>query len=100
MPGSVVGVASERDVLILQAAGDAIELLALLDARGTVGKQLQSTAFGVPGDGVTLVISRENLHDEGRLRKDIDQSYSASARLIDGISAVTAARRRPHARCR
>ena len=88
-PGSVVGVASEQDVLVLQSAGDAVELLGLLDARGVVGKQLQSTTFGVPGDGVTLVISRENLHDEGRLRKDIDQSYSSGAQLIDGIGAVS-----------
>jgi aspartate kinase len=38
---------------------------------------------------VTLVISRENLHDEGRLRKDIDQSYGAAASLVDGIGAVS-----------
>jgi aspartate kinase len=88
-PGSVVGVASERDAFVLQSAGDAAELLGLLDARGVVGKQLQATAFGVPGDGVTLVISRENLHDEGRLRKDLDQSYSTGAKLIDGIGAVS-----------
>jgi aspartate kinase len=88
-PGSVVGVASERDVLVLQSSGDASELLSLLDARGVVGKQLQATSFDAPGDGVSLVISRENLHDEGRLRKDIDQSYPAGARLIDGIGAVS-----------
>ena len=88
-PGSVVGVASERDVLVLQSSGDASELLALLDARRVVGKQLQATSFDAPGDGVSLVISRENLHDEGRLRKDIDQSYPAGARLIDGIGAVS-----------
>src|SRR5687767_2877719 len=33
-PGSVVGVASERDVFVLQSAGDALALLELLDARG------------------------------------------------------------------
>jgi len=88
-PGSVVGVASERDVFVLQSASDATELVGWLDARGVVGKQLQSTAFGAPGDGVTLVISRENLHDEGRLRKDIDQSYGAAASLADGIGAVS-----------
>ena len=88
-PGSVVGVASERDIFVLQTGGDAIELLELLDARGVVGKQLRSNAFGVPGDGVTLVISRENLHDEGRLRKDLDQSYSSGAQLLDDVGAVS-----------
>jgi aspartate kinase len=89
MPGSVVGVASERDIFVLQTDGDAIELLNLLDARGVVGKQLQANTFGVAGDGVTLVISRENLHDERRLRKDIDQSFSAAAKLFDDIGAVS-----------
>src|SRR5688572_17001606 len=88
-PGSVVGVASERDVFVLHAAGDALELVRLLDARGVVGKQLHSTAFAAPGDGVTLVISRDNLHDEGRLRTDLEKSFGAKARLVDGIGAVS-----------
>lgn len=88
-PGSVVGVASERDVFVLQSAGDLAPLLELLDARGVVGKQLHAAAFGVAGDGVTLVISRENLHDEDRLRTDIRQSLDDNARLVDTIGAVS-----------
>jgi aspartate kinase len=88
-PGSVVGVASERDVFVLQSAGDAPALLELLDARGVAGKQLHASAFGTAGDGVTLVISRENLHDEDRLRKDIRQSFDDNARLVDDVGAVS-----------
>src|ERR1051326_5940283 len=40
MPGTVVGVASERDVLVLEASAPAGEVLALLDARAVAGKQL------------------------------------------------------------
>ncbi|HXG54953.1 MAG TPA: hypothetical protein VNJ03_06190, partial [Vicinamibacterales bacterium] len=88
-PGAVVGVASERDVFVLQSSGDLAPLLELLDARGVVGKQLHAAAFGVAGDGVTLVISRENLHDEDRLRTDIRQSLDDNARLVDTIGAVS-----------
>jgi aspartate kinase len=85
MPGTVTGVASERDVLVLQAAGRAAEILDVLDARGVAGKQFHVASFGTPGDGVTLVISRENLHDEDRLRRDLGDR----ARLVDGLGAVS-----------
>jgi len=85
MPGTVTGVASERDVLVLQAPGDAARILDVLDARSVAGKQFHVASFGAPGDGITLVISRENLHDEDRLRRDLGDS----ARLIDGLGAVS-----------
>ena len=37
MPGTVAGVASERDLLVLQANGDANRLVALLDGCGVSG---------------------------------------------------------------
>src|SRR5918996_1887900 len=40
MPGTVVGVASERDIVMLDAAGPPADLLAVLDERGVPGKQL------------------------------------------------------------
>src|SRR3954454_20825921 len=40
MPGTVVGVASERDVIILEANAPAADVLALLDERAVAGKQL------------------------------------------------------------
>ena len=40
-PGTVVGVASERDIVVLNADVPAADLLALLDERGVAGKQLQ-----------------------------------------------------------
>jgi aspartate kinase len=85
MPGTVSGVASERDVLVLQAGGDAAGILDVLDARGVAGKQFHVASFGAAGDGVTLVISRENLHDEAHLRRDLGDR----ARLIDGLGAVS-----------
>src|SRR5687767_12408310 len=79
MPGTVAGVASERDIFVLQAAGDVTRLVTLLDECGVSGKQLHVAALGGDGDGATLVISRENLHNEDRLRRDLSAAFGAAA---------------------
>ncbi|HEX5108661.1 MAG TPA: hypothetical protein VFV95_09455, partial [Vicinamibacterales bacterium] len=84
MPGTVVGVASERDVIVLQARVPAAELLATLDERAVSGKQLHVFA-----ERSTLVVSRENLHDEPRLRAALQTQFAAAADLVDGLSAVS-----------
>jgi aspartate kinase len=76
LPGTVVGVASERDILMVElrdragngAAGPAHQpphqsLFELLDDHAVSGKQLHHS-----GSSLTLVISRDNLHDESRVR--------------------------------
>ena len=89
MPGTVAGVASERDILVLQADGDATRLVTLLDECGVSGKQLHTAALGGNADGTTLVISRENLHNEERLRRDLAAAFGPAARLIDGLGALS-----------
>jgi aspartate kinase len=104
MPGTVAGVASERDLLVLQVNGDWTRVVAVLDDCGVSGKQLHVAALGGPStssepdgapsragraDGTTLVISRENLHNEDRLRRAISEAFGADARLIDGLGAVS-----------
>jgi aspartate kinase len=84
LPGTVVGVASERDVIVLEGETHAPDLLALLDERGVAGKQLH-----VFGDKTTVVISRENLHDEARLHDALQTRLSGRARLVDGLAAVS-----------
>jgi aspartate kinase len=83
-PGSVVGVASEREVLVVEAAGCAGDMLVLLDAHGVSGKQLQQTT-----DSLTLVVSRENLHDETRMRDALTYTFGDRVRIIDGLGAVS-----------
>jgi len=85
MPGTVMGVASERDVIVLEGDAKPAELLALLDERAVAGKQLHTF-----GDRTTLVISRENLHDEERLRDALQTRLGGRARLVDGLAAVSA----------
>jgi aspartate kinase len=83
-PATVVGVASERDVLILEATGPADGLLALLDSHGVSGKQLHQT-----GDRLTLVISRENLHDEPRVREALAGQSGNRVRVVDNLGALS-----------
>jgi aspartate kinase len=84
MPGTVVGVASERDVILLDSDAPATDLLTLLDERGVPGKQLH-----VFKNRTTVVISRENLHDEEQLRAAMAQRFGSRASLIDGLAAVS-----------
>jgi aspartate kinase len=87
MPGTVVGVASERDVFVLEADVPASDLLAFLDSHHVAGKQLHISS--APSH-ITLVISRENLHDEPRVRAALDSRFGSAVRLVDGLGAVSA----------
>jgi aspartate kinase len=84
MPGTVVGVASERDVLMLHADAPPGEVVNLLDEYGVAGKQLH-----VFDDMTTIAISRENLHNEPRLRDALPTRLGGRARIIDGLAAVS-----------
>jgi aspartate kinase len=91
MPGTVIGVASERDLLVLEwvepRAGQPPglqDLLALLDEHHVAGKQLHWM------DGrLALVISRENLHEEEVVRHELSARFGTSVRLADELSAVS-----------
>jgi len=80
-PGTVVGVASERDVLVFDADP---RLLPLLDDFHVAGKQLH-----VRGDHLTLVVSRENFHDEARVREAIRRQLGESAQIVESLGAVS-----------
>jgi aspartate kinase len=83
-PGTVVGVASERDVLLLRAGGAADGVLALLDRFDVAGKQLHRA-----GDVLSLVVSRENLHHEENLRRALDEQFGSRVTLVDTLGAVS-----------
>ena len=83
-PGTVVGIASEKDVVILDSDAEAPRILALLDEHAVPGKQLH-----VFDTQTTIVISRENLHDEDRLRHALQARFGGGARLVDGLGAVS-----------
>ena len=82
--GAVVGIASERDVFVLHATGDGDRVLSLLDEHKVAGKQLHRV-----GDSLTLVISRENLHEEDRVRAELSKRFGDRVRLVDTLGAVS-----------
>jgi aspartate kinase len=84
MPGTVVGVATERDLIVLDADAPPDDVLALLDERGIGGKQLH-----IFSGRTNVVISRENLHDEGLFRDALQAGLGVQARLVDGLGAVS-----------
>jgi aspartate kinase len=86
-PGTVVGVASERDVIVLSADGGSKgpgDLLTLLDEHKVAGKQLH-----VSGDRLTLVVSRENLHAEAQMREALAARFGAQVRITDTLGAIS-----------
>jgi aspartate kinase len=84
MPGSVVGVTSERDVLVLHGSKGLGEILELLDEHRVAGKQLH-----VADGRLTLVVSRENLHEEGRVRTAIAARFGPLVTIVDTLAAVS-----------
>jgi aspartate kinase len=85
MPGTVVGVASERDVLVVECTGGIDELLETLDVHRVAGKQLQQSG----DDRLMLVVSRENLHEEARIRAELTPRFGDRVRIIDDLGAVS-----------
>jgi len=82
-PGTVVGVASEREVLVL-FSDDVDGPLTLLDERKIAGKQLH-----IADGRLALVLSRENLHEEDRLRTDLASRFGNRVRLVDRLGALS-----------
>ena len=87
MPGSVIGVASEKEVLLIQSR-NVTGLLTVMDDFGCPGKQLHVSSTGRDQDGLTLVISKENLHQSPKLEARLTQQ-DPGALWNDAIGAVS-----------
>jgi len=86
-PGTVVGVASERDVLVLEGDANAHALLAALDEHHVAGKQLHISTGAAH---TTLVISRENLHNQEKVRAALETRFGDRIAFAEGLGAVSA----------
>jgi len=84
-PGRVVGVASETGLVLLRLPGGdlggLVAVLERLDSRAAGGKQLR---FDGPA-GASLVLSLENLHDYGALRRDLDANLPGVS-VLEGVA--------------
>src|SRR5207244_2261965 len=93
-PGTVVGVASEKDVIVMtmeregfsraSRSPERLALLDVLDEHRVAGKQLN-----VAGDRLTIVVSRENLHGEAGLREALATRFGAAVRIADTLGAIS-----------
>jgi aspartate kinase len=83
MPGRVVGVASEQGVLLVDCDGQALPLLDILDEHHAAGKQLHAAGR------TTLVLTRENLHEEDRLRTALGERFGRACQIDDSLGAVS-----------
>lgn len=88
-PGTVVGVASEKDLLSLQATGESEALLEFLDTHKVCGKQLCTGISGGRAGGLSMLLSRENLHDEEQWRRELLRRFGDSVALREGLGAVS-----------
>ena len=110
LPGTVVGVASEKDILLLDA-DRTLPILEALDDHHVAGKQLHIAhedrgpgSLGPGGRGLrsldpglrnldsgrlTLILSRENLHDEERVRRALTDRFGVTCRIVDHLGAVS-----------
>ena len=84
-PGSVIGIASEKEVLMIQSR-DVDRLLTVLDDFGVPGKQLHVTGTGSEQDGLTMVVSKENLHQAAKLQIALT---TIPVRWNDSMAAVS-----------
>jgi aspartate kinase len=85
LPGSVVGIASEKEMVMIQSR-DVDQLLKVTDDFGVPGKQLHVTTAGTEQDGISMVVSKENLHQASNLRSAVQ---TIPARWDDSIGAVS-----------
>ena len=90
-PGTVVGVASEKDVIVIHASAErpargAVlqDVLALLDEHKVAGKQLH-----IAGDRLTLVVSRENMHGEDKVRAALTERFGDAVGVADTLGAIS-----------
>jgi len=85
LPGSVVGIASEKEMVMLQSR-EVDRLLQVTDEFGVPGKQLHVNNTGTEQDGISMVISKENLHQTSNLRTALER---IPARWDDSTGAVS-----------
>ena len=86
----MVGVASETDVIVLDAAPDPAAALADDPRRCSTSTASPASSCTSAGDRLTLVVSRENLHAEAQVRDGARAHDSAPrVRIADTLGAIS-----------
>ena len=92
-PGRVVGVASETGLVVVTTtpgpAGALATLLDVFERRQCGGKQLLFQDWPGLGGAASLVLSLENLHEFGPLRRDLEAALGERIQFREGVGAVS-----------
>jgi aspartate kinase len=86
----VVGIACEKDLLLLEGNAACGALLECLDQLAICGKEFHCANFGAQGEGFSLLVSCENLHQQARFRQMLEERFQTSVRVLSSIGAVSA----------
>jgi aspartate kinase len=88
-PGRVVGVASEKGLVLLSTVGDSVAaLLAFCDEAGVSGKELLVRHAAESGTG-SLVISLENVHGFAAFRDALAARLAGRVTVRESVGAVS-----------
>jgi aspartate kinase len=85
LPGSVVGIASEKEIVMIHSR-QVDRVLAVTEDFRVSGKQLHVTSVGNEQDGISMVVSKENLHQAQDLRIALE---ALPVRWDDSVGAVS-----------
>ncbi|HEY6842093.1 MAG TPA: hypothetical protein VI114_12795, partial [Chthoniobacterales bacterium] len=85
LPGSVAGIASEKELVVIQSR-EVNRLLNVTEEFGVSGKQLHVITVGSEQDGVSMLVSKENLHQISHLQAALEV---IPARWNDSLGAVS-----------
>jgi aspartate kinase len=85
LPGSVIGIASEKEMVMIQSR-EVNRLLRVTDDFSVSGRQLHVTTADTEQDGISMILSKENLHQPNRLRSALE---AIPARWDDSLGAVS-----------
>jgi aspartate kinase len=89
-PGRVVGIASEKGLVVLTSRAGLAGLVGILDKRQVSGKQIYFEEGAGQGGSATVVLSLENVHAFAELRQELSEALGKDLTLREGVGAISA----------
>jgi aspartate kinase len=89
-PGRVVGIASEKGLVVLTSRAGLAGLVGILDKRQVGGKQIYFEEGAGQGGSATVVLSLENVHAFAELRQELSETLGKDLTLREGVGAISA----------
>jgi aspartate kinase len=93
-PGRVVGIASEKGLVVLTSRAGRADglsgLVEILDKRQVGGKQLHFEEWAGQAGSATVVLSLENIHAFAELRQELSETFGKDLLLREGVGAISA----------